>query len=352
MSVFLDRTYLLRISSRLRNFKQKKDDLYNFSCPICGDSQKNRTKARGYVFRKNNDYFYTCHNCQTGTTFSKILKHVDEQEYAQYCLDRYSSGDNNRSNYEKPLIDLKGGRKPTEAFQENITLENIFSKSVGNYVFGSLDTLPAEHFAVQYIRMRKIPEKFWKEIFYTNKFKDFLDNTFKDHGKDNVPNDDRIVLCYTNSKGEITNVAGRALGESKIRYITVKVLDEKKLFGLHRLRPTETVYVLEGQFDSYFVENSVASGDSNLCAVPDFLSDSECVLVYDAEPRNKEIVKQINRAIENDHSVVLFPNDIPYKDVNEMIMNGMSESEVMNIIRENTFQGLTAKLKFAEWRKC
>ena len=100
------------------------------------------------------------------------------------------------------------------------------------------------------------------------------------------------------------------------------------------------------------MENSVASGDSNLCAVPDFLSDSECVLVYDAEPRNKEIVKQINRAIENDHSVVLFPNDIPYKDVNEMIMNGMSESEVMNIIRENTFQGLTAKLKFAEWRKC
>lgn len=351
MSVYIDRKYLLQISSRLRNFKQKKDDLFNFSCPVCGDSQKNKLKARGYIFRKNNDYFYTCHNCQTGTTFSKFLKSIDSQAYSQYALERYSSGENTHSSYEKPIFNLSGP-KASEAFQNVITLQNIISKSSGDYVFASLDTLPAEHFAVQYIRMRKIPEKYWNEIFYTNKFKDFLDNTFKDHSKDNVPNDDRIVLCYTNSKGEITNVAGRALGESKIRYITVKVLDEKKLFGLHRLLPKETVYVLEGQFDSYFVENSVASGDSNLCAVPEFLSESECVLVYDAEPRNKEIVKQINRSIENNHSVVLFPNDIPYKDVNEMIMNGMSENEVMNIIRENTFQGLTAKLKFAEWRKC
>jgi hypothetical protein len=215
-----------------------------------------------------------------------------------------------------------------------------------------IELLPDGNYAKDYIKKRGIPEKYWNEILYIPYFKDFLDADFQDHGKEDIPNDDRIVLFYTNEKGEITNVAGRALSDTKIRYVTVKVKDEKKLFGLHRLNKQSRVYVLEGQFDSYFVENSVASGDSNLGGVAAVLPDVECVLVYDNERRNKDIVKQIEKSIDKGYKVCLFPESVRGKDVNEMIQNGLTSNEIKTIIDNNTFSGLTAKLKFTHWKRC
>jgi transcription elongation factor Elf1 len=348
MAVYIDRKYLLLAASRLRNFKQKKEDLFNFSCPVCGDSQKNKLKARGYVYRKNNDYFYICHNCQTSTTFSKFLKHIDTDLQRQYVVERYAAGDSGNANYQKPTFNFSGP-KPVEKFKS--AKNNI--KNIGSLgLIDSINDLDSEHYARQYIEDRQIPKQFWSEIFYTDSYKDFLDKTFPDHGNVDVPNDDRIVLFYTNESGEITNVTGRALGNTKVRYCTVKITDEKKVFALHRLQKESRVYVFEGQFDSFFIPNSIASGDSNLGSVASVLSDCEIVLVYDNEPRNREIVKQIGKAVDNNLSVCLFPDSIPFKDINDMICGGMSASEIKNIIDDNTFNGLTAKLKFIEWKKC
>ena len=354
MSVYIDRKYLLLNSFKLERFAQKKDDLFNFRCPYCGDSKKNKLKARGYIYRKNNDYFYTCHNCHTSTTFSKFLKYIDSQSYSQYILERYTNGENGHSNYQKPSFDLSGP-KASEIFsgEGNVLSDNqrqsrpnIRDCSFEGLV--SINELEPEHYARQYIEGRKIPQQYWNEIFFTEKYKEFLDIAFPNHGKEDVPNDDRIVLFYTDKEGNITNVTGRALGESKVRYCTIKLTDDKKLFGVHRLQSDKPTYVLEGQFDSFFIENSVATGDSNLGS----FDAAEAILIYDNEPRNKEIVKQINKAIKNDRYVVLFPDSIPFKDINEMIVGGMSQEQIMSIIKENTFQGLTATLKFVEWKKC
>ena len=216
----------------------------------------------------------------------------------------------------------------------------------------SIKNLPEEHYARAYIKNRKIPEQFWDEILFVPQFREFLDKEFPQHSKDEVPNDDRVVLLYTNEKGEITNVAGRALSDTKIRYVTVKVSDEKKLFGLHRLRKQERVYVLEGQFDSYFIENSVASGDSNLGGVAAVFPELDVVLVYDNEPRNRDIVKQIEKSIDSGYNVCLFPESVKGKDVNDMIQNGLTSREIKDIIDANTFSGLGAKLKFTHWKRC
>jgi len=344
MAVFLDRKYLLLVSSGLRNFKQKKEDLFNFSCPFCGDSQRNKLKARGYIYRKNNDYYYTCHNCSISTTFSKFLKHTDPESHRQYSLDRYTNGDSKNSNFEKPKFELEGP-KPSDIFSnKRLTIKNIGEK------ISNINTLSDDHAAKKYIRKRSIPDEFWSEIFFTENYKDFLDETFPNHGNERVPNDARIVLFYTNEQGEITNVSGRALGNDPIRYCTVKISEEKKLFGLHRVRTNDRVYIFEGQFDSFFISNSVASGDSNLGSVAELLSDT--VLVYDNEPRNKEIVKQISRSIERGYTICLFPDNIPFKDINEMILGGMTADELKNVIDDNTFQGLEAKLRFIQWKKC
>ena len=67
MSLSVESKYIRLLSHRLRNFKQKKDYVWNFSCPICGDSKKNLLKARGYVYSKGNNlfviliYYEVCH---------------------------------------------------------------------------------------------------------------------------------------------------------------------------------------------------------------------------------------------------------------------------------------------------
>ena len=359
MSVYIDRKFLGFVSSKLEQYKQKQTDLYNFRCPYCGDSQKNKLKARGYVYRKSNDYFFICHNCGKSTTFAKFLEHVDGTTYKQYILERYATGQTGYgSNVKKPDFEqLKGNayarlqstlNKPTG---DSETTESVgrTSRAFAHY---SIVNLPAEHYARDYIKKRKIPENFWSEILFVPKFKDFLDEEFPNHGKDEVPNDDRVVLLYTNEKGEITNVAGRALSESKIRYVTVKVSDEKKVFGLHRVRKETRIYVVEGQFDSYFLPNCVASGDSNLGGVAAIFPELDVVLVYDNEPRNKDIVKQIEKSIDKGYKICLFPASVAGKDINEMIQNGLTSDEIKDIIDRNTFSGLTAKLNFTSWKRC
>lgn len=336
MSVFIDRKYLLLVSSRLELFKQKNDDLFNFRCPYCGDSKKNKLKARGYIYRKNNDYFFVCHNCHVSTTFSKFLHFVESSQHRQYILERYTNGDNNKSNYKKPSFELTGPKPSEILLKKKLSIQSI-------------KKLPEDHPARKYIEKRKIPLSFYDEIYYTSNFKDFLDKDFPNHNKEDVPNDERVVLVFKNEKGDITNLSGRALGSSKIRYCTVKVSDEKKLYGMHRLSRKDRVYVVEGQFDSFFLPNCVASGDSNLGSVPEYLGDCECVLVFDNEPRNKDIVKQVERAINSGYSVVIWPNDISQKDINDMVLGGL---DVRSIIENNTYSGPTAKLKFIEWRKC
>jgi hypothetical protein len=121
---------------------------------------------------------------------------------------------------------------------------------------------------------------------------------------------------------------------------------------LHRLRKQERIYVVEGQFDSFFIPNCVASGDSNLGGVAAIFPELDLTLVYDNEPRNRDIVKQIEKSIDNGYKVCLFPENIKGKDINDMIQNGLTMGEIKSIIDNNTFSGLKAKLNFTHWKRC
>lgn len=343
MSVYIDRKYLGQLSFRLEQFKQKKPDLYNFRCPLCGDSQKNKTKTRGYIYRKENNYFYSCKNCGVGTTFSNLLKSLDAQAHRQYVLECYAQGENKHAPVEKPkFTELKGN-----AFAR---LHDLAKRTVD---LPSIAELPSDHPARSYIEARKIPEKAFGLIFYAENFKQFMDSEFPDHGKENIPDDPRIVLLYKNVKGDITNVAGRALENTKIRYITVKVSDETKVFGLDRVDFSKRVYITEGQFDSLFLDNAIAAGDSNLIGLALDLSNTHGlmnpILCFDNEPRNKDIVKQIGRAIELNNAVVIYPESVEGKDINDMVLSGY---DVAQLVESNICAGATAKLKYVHWKKC
>jgi transcription elongation factor Elf1 len=343
--IYIDRKYLLLASSRLGKFSEKNTDLFNFRCPFCGDSQKNRNRARGYVYRKNDAYLFKCHNCNHSTSFGRFLKTISEELYKEYAVEQYVNGKTYCNERTAPII------PPEQTSLDKSPVERY--KNAMDLTIDSIGDLPKGHYARSYIEARKIPHRFLNEVFYTSNYKEFLDREFPFHEKENIPEDERIVLLYTNSNGTITNVTGRSLAaDNKMRYVTVKILDEKKIFGLHHLKPGR-VYITEGQFDSMFLPNAVASGDSNLNGLARYLKNDydDIVLVYDNQPRNKELVKQISDSIDENYKVVMLPYDPNNKDINEMIKSGMSQQEIKTLIDANTYSGLVAKMKFIEWRK-
>lgn len=336
MSIFIDRAFLLRVSPKLQKFTQKKTDLYNFRCPLCGDSQKNKTKARGYVYRKSNDYFYMCHNCGASTTFYNFLEKVDQTLVKEYALERYKQGEHGHNNYAKPN------------FQE---FKSESPKFRVKFDIPSVESLPEKHFAKMYVKSRKIPESFHAHLYFAQDFKSFVESLQIE--KEGLKEDDpRLVIPFYDEDKNLIAFQGRALGESKLRYITVKVDETKnKLFGLDRINQENMVYVVEGPIDSLFLDNAVATADSHLEVAANVLQKSNITLVFDNEPRNKEICKQIDKAIDNHFNVVIWPPFIDSKDINDMILDGFSPDEIQDIISKNTFVNLRAKAEFVNWKK-
>ena len=92
----IDSKYIGLVSSRLIKFKRVKSDLYNFRCPICGDSKKNKTKTRGYLYTIKADVNFRCHNCGASMTFSNFLKEIDPIVHKQYVFERFKQGSTGR----------------------------------------------------------------------------------------------------------------------------------------------------------------------------------------------------------------------------------------------------------------
>ena len=336
MSVFVDRQFLLRISPKLQRFAQKKEDLYNFRCPLCGDSQKNKTKSRGYVYRKKNDYFFMCHNCGASTSFYNFLDRVDPTLVKEYALERYKNGDTNNSNYPKP--ELQEIKQETPKFKKALELPTI-------------NSLPEAHFAKSYIQQRRIPEAFSSQLYYAKDFKQFVEDL--GIAKDGLHTEDkRLVIPFYDKEKNLIAIQGRSLGESKLRYITIKLHDDNpKVFGMDRIDEEKLIYVVEGPIDSMFLDNAVATADSNLESITKLYDKSKVVLVFDNEPRNKEIVMKIDEAIEKHYNVVIWPEMIESKDINDMVLEGFSPDEIQDIISKNTFVNLRAKAEFINWKK-
>jgi hypothetical protein len=121
--------------------------------------------------------------------------------------------------------------------------------------------------------------------------------------------------------------------------------DKPKLFGLDTLNTNDPIYIVEGPFDSFFLENSVAMCGSDI----DIRSFgwSDYIWVYDNEPRSRQIADKISSAIDRGDKVVIWPSGIEHKDLNEMANYGIN---VKSVVQSNVYQGLEAKLKLSNWK--
>jgi hypothetical protein len=321
---FVDVKYIGILSPKLNKFKKVKHNLYNFRCPICGDSQKNKNKARGYLYQVKNNTNYKCHNCGINISFNNFLKDIDANLHKQYTFEKFKEGHSGKNfPTEEPVFKFE---KPK--FKTHINLPKSSSNEE----------------AKKYLESRNLnPDKF----YYTDKFKLWVNSikkTFED--KDLKYDEPRIVIPLFYKK-ELIGFQGRTLGSSLIKYITIMLDDDApKIYGLDRIQRGKTVYIIEGPFDSEFVNNSIA-----MCGADGDIGkwiDSDFVWVYDNEPRNAEILARISKVIERGEKVVIWPSTIKEKDINEMVLSGLN---VQDVIESNTYSGLEAKLKFTTWKK-
>lgn len=341
MSLSIDIKYLQIIGNRFRNFKRKSDYLWNFSCPICGDSTKNKTKARGYVFRRKEDLFYRCHNCQIGLSLGNLLKSQDTNIYKEYVLERYRKGETGRGKSETPKFDIIN---PTKF------------GNVKQFIFetaSSLDELPENHFCMDYVRNRKIPQFIYKKMFFTENFQKTCEEFSPNHGKD-IQADTRLVIGYFDEYNDMYAISGRALGgNSELKYVSLRKDQNDKrrlIYGRERLDLNKRVYIVEGPIDSLFIPNCIAAGSTALLDTSKEIDAEDKVLIYDNQPRNKEVVNLISKAIKKNEKVFIWPDWIEQKDINEFVMEN-DDKNIKEIIDENTYTGLAAECKFVFWKK-
>jgi len=327
---FIDVKYINLISSRLSKFKKVKASLYNFRCPLCGDSQKQKNKARGYLYQVKNNTNYKCHNCGVSISFNSFLKDLDPETHKEYVFEKFKDGKSGKNfQTENPEDIFKKLESSKPVFKEKIRIDLPDAFSVGK--------------SKRYLMNRAI---FNGEFYYAENFQEFVNTIKPNTFLDTRYGEERIVIPLVRNN-KLIGIQGRALSTNPIKYLTIMLEeDAPKVYGLDTINKELPVYVVEGPFDSTFINNSVA-----LCGSDGEISDlegSDKVFVYDNEPRNKEIVGRIERCIERGERVVIWPSTIRDKDINDMVLSG---HKVQEIVESNVYQGLQAKLKFTTWKK-
>jgi transcription elongation factor Elf1 len=317
---FIDECFIERVSGRLPSFKKVKPKLYNFRCPFCGDSSRSKKKARGYLYPVNNNTNYKCHNCGISISFNNFLKEVDPVLYKEFSIEKYKSGFTGKNFVvEAPKFETKA-----PVFREKVSLPKASSNSQ----------------AKQYLENRKLDPNLY---YYAENFSKWVNSITEEP---NLKSEPRIVIPLYYNKSLI-GVQGRSIGPSLVKYITIMFdKDAPKIYNYDSINKEKPVYVLEGPFDSYFIKNSVA-----MCGADVDLKNLNIyypVYVYDNEPRNKEIHDRMSKAIQRGYSIVIWPETIKEKDVNDAVLAGI---DVEDVLSKNVYSNLEAQLKFNFWKK-
>lgn len=341
--LIIEPNYINMLSSELRNFKKSGESLWRFSCVVCGDSKKVKTKARAYIYRPHdkNCYFYKCHNCGHSETFYNFLKTQNPMLFADYVKDIIMEEEVEEKELEPAKPPIHKFSKPKfKAYEPFKDLKKV-------------SQIPDSHMARKYVLSRQIPSRFHHKLLYAPKFMTLVNEIIP--GKfstDMLKNDEpRLIIPFLDKDTSVFGFQGRSFkADTKLRYITIMIDETKsKIFGLDTVDFTKKVYYHEGPIDSMFIENSLGMAGSD--GYEAMINPERDVVIYDNEPRNKVIVKKINNSLASGHNVVIWPKSLIYKDINDMILSGYSASEVKNLIDTNTYRGTMGMLELYKWKK-
>ena len=325
---------LLSANFNTYKIKQRSPFLAVMRCPLCGDSHKNKNKMRGYLYTKKSNLNYRCHNCNAGMSFPNFLKEVDGALYNSYCMERFK----NNKNEGVPVVKKK---------------KNKITQSGLDVLFPKLSILEDDHPAVIYARSRRFPLKLFNKIYYcenSQKLKSVHPDFENNQSVDSAP---RLIFPAYTRRGSLIGFCGRAIDDSKLRYTIYRLLDNYPfLFNIPNIDFDKRVYVVEGVIDSMFIPNCLAVGNSNLSSAYRVVKNrKDTVLIFDNEPRNKHIIKAMEKGAKMGFSIMIWPHDTVGKDINEMVQFGTSEEELLALINKNAYHGPKFFLNLMEWKR-
>lgn len=336
---WLDTKYVGLISGRLTNFKRKSGSSYNFRCPVCGDSKKSKTKARGWIFNKGGSTRFYCHNCSASMSLAALVKYLDPQLYSEMKLERLRDG-------------APGFVAPAAVVQNH---RPVFEKSEALRGLTRVSHLHHEDRRKKYVVSRRIPSKFHYKLYVVDKFFAYVNRLIPDKFDDSSLKHDgeRLLIPFINKSGRVHALQGRSFdSSSRTKYITI-VLDESvpKVYGLDAYDDTKTAYVTEGPIDSMFLENGLATAGGDLASAMRGFDRDKLVIVYDNERRSRETVAKMEKAVRAGYRVCFWPENILYKDINDMVKSGMRPEYVEMIVDQNSYSGLRAEMELKTWKR-
>lgn len=332
----LEEQYILAISPFVKNFKKTGTSTYHFSCLECDDYKWSPTTPRANVFMYKGRWVYHCYRCGANHSFPNFLKEHFPEQYESFVFDNFGSRRKKKSEDLNALLKDLPEEKPT--FKTSGVLNPLLKLKKD-----------MTHPAVEYLKNRGLGD-YIDMFYYTDNFKKYVnEHAIPEKFENDSYPDPRIVLPFFDKYKKLIGMQGRTIDKNnKVRYITVKLASEDTplIFGMDNIDETKPVYVLEGPLDSLFIPNAVAWAGGSLHTVKGVPNP---VLVWDNEPRAKQIIKQMEKAIKMGHKIMIWDKKNHYKDVNEMIMAGLKIDGAY--FDKRTYQGLEAQLEIRWWRK-
>jgi hypothetical protein len=342
---YVDHKFIGIISARLKNFTKKSNTLYNFRCPICGDSEKNSYKARGYLFpsEDKSTFIFKCHNCGDTRPLASLIRYLDHEVYRKYLLEGFKDEKDNRfvvkgkQQKKKKKID-----KDVDYFEKTLDAQRV-------------DKLPANHKVFLFLEKRKIPKESHSRLYYIHNDRN-LERIHPKYKNRIIGQHDRLILPFYDRDRRAVGLAARALDPVvQPRYLAFRLDDTvPMLYGIENIKRNarKPVTVVEGPIDSLFLDNCIAVAGADFAKLEKEIRRDKCILVFDNEPRNKEIVKRMKKMIDAGYKVCVWPETIEEKDINDMVLAGKSPSEIQDVINRNTFSGLKAVANLNSWKRC
>jgi transcription elongation factor Elf1 len=344
----VDIQWMHKISLSLLLFRKVKTDVYVCRCPVCGDSKNDKTKCRFYFYVKKGILKVSCKNCgypSPNSSFYFFMKDQFSEYFDEYkkdtLFDGFTSYRSGKQESDIPSL----GSKPSfnsEPNKPSMTHISDFKKKVIPIL-----NLSENHTAYQYLVGRKFQSSEMSRLYYTDDFKSISKIINEESSENLLENDPRIIIPFINENGYLEMIQGRSLKDSKMKYLSIKANNDiDKIFGKYEIDETETVYCVEGPFDSLFVKNCIATCDANLTKA------KADVYIWDNQPRNKDVIRYMEKAIDENKNIVIWPNTPATKlDINDLMKLGLSKDNLMMVIKKCTFSGLSAKVKFMQWKK-
>ena len=312
---------------------------FNFRCPVCGDSKKDKRKKRGNAQVWEGVLFIKCFNCGYSKSFNYFLRTNFPLHYKDYLKDNFKATGG---------VLKKAQIKGNEAHKDGI-VKRVYP----NMSIPTITSLESTHKAYEYVMKRKIPKEYHDKIFYTNNFRKFTNKFVSKFIKTNKT-DERLVIPFYDKFKRLVGFQGRTLSNNTPKYYTIKLFpDNPLLYGVDTLDTSKQIYVVEGPIDSMFLKNSIATRTA-ISKYDDLLKlapKDKFVLIYDNEPRNKDTCAFMEKALNEKFQIVIWNKKMKYKDINEMIKNGLTIEDIYDMIDKNTYSGLKGLVELKKWKR-